>query len=109
MKISITDAGAAAMLDDYAKRIKNGLPKGVALAGKEVEGEARAKAPVDTGRLRESITSSPDGLSCEVGTNVEYAIYQEFGTYKMKAHPFLIPALKDKSEEVKQIIKDSIK
>lgn len=38
-----------------------------------------------------------------VYNSVEYAIYQEFGTYKMKAQPFMIPAL---NEHRMDIIKD---
>ena len=50
-----------------------------------VEREAKKRAPVDTGRLRASITHRvyPVGstkLVAEVGTNVEYAAAQEYGT-----------------------------
>lgn len=58
---------------------------------------AKVLAPVDTGRLRASITfligSDGAGIFGLVGTNVEYAPYQEFGTFKMQATPFLLPAL----------------
>lgn len=50
-------------------------------------GDARKGTPVDTGRLRASITprveSSGDGIRGIVGTNVKYAPYIEYGT---KAH-----------------------
>ena len=32
-------------------------------------------------------------LEAEVGTNVEYALYVEFGTSKQSAQPFMRPAL----------------
>lgn len=35
---------------------------------------------VDTGRLKNSLTHQVDGNSVYVGTNVEYAIYVEYGT-----------------------------
>jgi len=35
---------------------------------------------VDTGRLKGSITHEVDGMEVHNGTNVEYAMYQEFGT-----------------------------
>ena len=43
---------------------------------------AKVHAPVDTGRLRSSVTKviSPDFKSAKIGTNVEYAPYVEFGT-----------------------------
>ena len=35
---------------------------------------------VDTGAMRNSITHEVDGSTCYVGTNIEYAIYHEYGT-----------------------------
>lgn len=109
MNVSIEDLGAADMINQQIEKIKSGLEKGLALGGQLVADEAKAKAPVDTGQLRNSITSQANGLSCDIGTNVEYGIYQEFGTYKMAAHPFLVPALKENESEVVRIIKDNVK
>lgn len=109
VNVSINDLGVAAMLNSEVEKIKKGLQKGLAAGGKLVEGAAKAKAPFDTGHLRESITSQADGSHCDIGTNVEYGIYQEFGTYKMAAHPFLVPALKENESEVVQAVKDNIK
>lgn len=64
----------------------------VAKACMDIEAGAKGMAPVDTGALRNSIQSSVGGLSGEVTAGVEYAIYQEFGTYKMAAQPFMTPA-----------------
>lgn len=61
-------------------------------AGIDCEALAKQACPVDTGRLRSSIHYDPGNLSCTVGTNVNYAQYVEFGTYKMVAQPFLFPA-----------------
>jgi len=59
-----------------------------------IEKEAKRICPVDTGRLRASITTEKvDRLAYAVGTNVEYAPYVEFGTYKMRAQPYLRPAM----------------
>lgn len=63
----------------------------------KVEGAAKRHAPVDTGRLRASITHRLEvdalGLMAVVGTNVAYAIYQEFGTRSQHGTPYLRPAL----------------
>lgn len=66
--------------------------------GLRVQNRARQLAPVDTGRLRSSITSSglqrdSRGAYVEVGTNVFYAGFVEFGTRRMPAQPYLRPAL----------------
>lgn len=62
-----------------------------------VETAAKRLCPVDTGRLRSSITHEVavdlDGLVARIGTNVEYAPYVEFGTSRATAQPFLVPAL----------------
>jgi|SRR5690606_5872219 len=62
--------------------------------GLAVTRKAKQRAPVDTGRLRASIQIQiyPNGLTADVGTNVEYAPYVEFGTSKMRAQPFLFPS-----------------
>jgi len=75
------------------------LSKIVELAALEVEKEAKRICPVDTGRLRNSIsTAKGDKTTMFVGTNVEYAPYVEFGTHKMSAQPYMRPA----AEKVKQ-------
>lgn len=61
-----------------------------------VETGAKTRCPVDTGRLRSSITwrleSSP--LTAIVGTNVSYAIFVHEGTRYMPGRPFLTDALR---------------
>ncbi len=50
--------------------------------GEDAAGTAADKAPVDTGRLKGSISSAvvESEKAVYIGTNVEYAPYQEFGT-----------------------------
>lgn len=43
-------------------------------------GEAQRLAPVDEGRLRQSINSKDENLKVTIGANVDYAAYIEFGT-----------------------------
>ncbi len=69
--------------------------------GRRVANNAKRRCPVDTGRLRSSITHAVfregDHLSAHVGTDVEYAIYVELGTSRMRAQPFLRPALAEEA------------
>jgi HK97 gp10 family phage protein len=51
--------------------------------------QARALAPVDTGRLRDSIRAEADGLSAKVITDCEYASAVEFGTSRRAPQPFM--------------------
>lgn len=46
--------------------------------GEIAEGYAKEDCPVDTGRLRNSITHRTQGKDEYIGTNVEYAPYVEF-------------------------------
>lgn len=72
-------------------------PKAARIVGRTaflVEARAKMLAAVDTGALKNSIAAKQTGeLSWEVAPHVLYAWYQEFGTSKMPAHPYLIPAV----------------
>ncbi len=62
----------------------------------KVEREAIRLVPVDTGRLRSSITwefgKDSEGIFVAIGSNVTYAPHIEFGTIYMSAQPYLRPA-----------------
>lgn len=77
--------------------------------GATAEGYAKRLCPVDTGRLRNSITHVSDGESAYIGTNVEYASFVELGTSKMHARPYLKPAATQHSDEYKRIAEASLK
>lgn len=62
-------------------------------AGEAVAEEARAMCPVDTGNLRGSIAVSAGDDGAQISADADYAAYVEFGTWKMAAQPFLVPAL----------------
>lgn len=80
-----------------------------------IQGQAVLLAPVNKGRLRGSIfiksknfnkgndysnkalsediiEDVTEPLTYHIGTNVSYAVYQEYGSIKNKAQPFLRPA-----------------
>lgn len=77
-----------------------------------IEGKAKDFAPVDTGALRDSITTQIDELPKTirgvVAPHVHYAIYQEFGTYKMKAQPFMRPAVDESRDAINEIFRNNI-
>lgn len=66
-----------------------------------------------TGRLSASITHrlirSQLGVEGQVGTNVYYGPYVEFGTTRSKPYPFLRPALKASQSYIKEIFKRRLK
>lgn len=79
--------------------------KALETIGLVAEGYAKRLCPVDTGRLRNSITHTVDikGEAAYIGTNVEYAPYVELGTSRQKAQPYLKPAAQDHADEYKRI------
>lgn len=116
-------------LEGLEARLDNGMKRGLILAGKLVAQRATRKAPIDKGRLKRSITHGQperqgDRYRIEVGTNVEYAPYQEFGTgdkaedpSKSKdptrpgipPHPYLRPALKESKDDIRKLITKSVR
>lgn len=90
ISVTVDTAPLDAMVAAAPGRAKQYVMRGALM----VEGDAKQLAPVDTGALRNSIHSEEgDGLTAIVADGVEYGIYQELGTYKMAAQPFMVPSL----------------
>ena len=73
-----------------------------------VERDAKKLCPVDTGRLRSSITHEIQGTTGRVGTNVEYARAVELGTEKQSPQPYLRPALHTNEKKILALFKKII-
>lgn len=95
---------------DNMSQINQELAKKIARAleavGATAEAYAKELCPVDTGRLRDSITYSVNDNTVYLGSDVEYAPYVEFGTHKQKPQPFMSPAMQDHLDEYKAILED---
>lgn len=89
----------AAKLALFEKLLDNELEEAMDASVLLVEREAKLRAPVgETGNLKASIKSqvkriANDTIRGYIGSNVEYAPYQEFGTSIMDAQPYLRPAI----------------
>ena len=70
MKVDYKD-NSQQILSALEKGIKNGLEA----IGLTAEGHAKKITPVDTGRLRNSISHETDKEAVYIGTNVEYAAF----------------------------------
>ena len=69
-----------------------------------VEGEAKKRCAVDTGKLRASITPVIESWAAGyVGTNTAYAPYVEYGTRNMAAQPYLEPAFEEGRKQAGKI------
>lgn len=108
-------SGLLEIREDNAQRIADAIDHALARALEEVglvaEGYAKKACPVDTGRLRNSITHQvrPSEKSVYIGTNVEYAPYVELGTSRMEPQPFLRPAAADHEGTYKKIFESELK
>lgn len=62
--------------------------------GAQLKRGAQRNAPVSTGFLKRSIglEFSNGGLTATCDASASYAPYQEWGTRRMQAHPFMRPA-----------------
>lgn len=106
---------------DFIKELENRIPVVLEECGLAAERNAKievTKSVYDTpespnysrtGDLRNRITHATDEKSAYVGTNLEYAPYVEMGTVKMKARPFIKPAVVNHASEYKQIIESRLK
>lgn len=79
--------------------------------GMMAESYAKDDCPVDTGRLRNSITHAVENeeQAVYIGTNVEYGKFIELGTSRMRAKPYLKPAASHHSAEYKAIAESALK
>lgn len=117
-----------------AENLVNAMGKACAL----VEGEAKRKAPKDTGELRRSIESkvedNGEGVQGGIFSPLEYAPYIEYGTglfaekggradvpwfyvdddgkghvtKGIHPHPYMRPALNEQKNKIKDILKEGL-
>lgn len=99
-------------LESHVGEVRTQMDEAAARAleriGLAAERYAKMKCPVDTGRLRNSITHETDPDTVYIGTNVEYAPYVELGTHRQMAKPYLKPAMLDHTREYEKILQDEL-
>lgn len=95
--------------DEVIASLGIAIARGLEAIGIEAESDAAAICPVDTGRLRNSITHTidDDGKAAIVGTNVSYAIY----VHENRTHPqrFLTDAVNQNADKYRRIFEAAMK
>ncbi len=72
-----------------------------------IEARAKSLCAVDTGLLRNSITTTIESpTKATVSTNIEYAPYQEFGTRHQKGKAFMTPAADAEKKEFEKHVRE---
>lgn len=104
-------SGLVEVRADNREAIANAIDRALVAALEEVglaaEGYAKRACPVNTGRLRNSITHFVDegGKCAIIGTNVEYAPFVELGTRRQKPQPYLKSAAEDHESKYRSIFR----
>jgi phage gpG-like protein len=94
--------------------VEQAINRGLEICGGKAESYAKRLCPVDTGRLRNSITHAlMDELSEVIGTNVVYAPYVELGHHSpsgsfVAPKEFLKPAVEGHASEYRTIIQNEL-
>ena len=94
-------------VNDILSALEKGKRNALTAIGATAETYAKKATPVDTGRLRNSISHTVDGEATYIGTNVEYAPYVELGTSRAKAHHMLQKAATEHTDEYKRLAKEA--
>lgn len=89
--------------------LKNAKKRWLEAIGLTAEGYAKKDTPVDTGRLRNSISHATDDEAAYIGTNVEYASYVELGARGRPGVHMLQRAATEHTDEYKRIMEDAMK
>ena len=95
--------------DEVLAALESAKKRGLEAIGLTAEGHAKKETPVDTGRLRNSISHATDDDAAYIGTNVEYAPYVELGARGRKGVHMLKRAATEHTDEYKRLMEDSMK
>jgi HK97 gp10 family phage protein len=127
-------AGILRNMNAYSRELKRDLTLEVFRATTKIEGTAKSKVVVDTGKLKQSIYHRMDYAKAtgQVGATEFYAPFIEFGTggnvsipngfadfasefkgagvrtINRSAQPFLIPAFLEETQKLKEEIKKTV-
>ena len=107
MKIYFED-NSLKILTAFEQAKKNALFAIGATAERHAKNIITRHKRVDTGRMRNSVAHAEDKDATYVGTNVEYAIYNEVGTTRMTGIHFLQKAASNYSKEYREIAKQAM-
>lgn len=89
----------SAVLRNAPKAVRQRAQLVVRKTAKDIERDAKLKAPYRTGNLKNSISTGDlrtvgqsGDLSAEIGPTANYGLYLEMGTSRMAPQPFMGPA-----------------
>lgn len=80
-------------LVQIAEKLPGEVETIVRKAAFDIEAHAKTAVPVDTGKLKSSISCEfPRPSQAIIAPHTDYAVYVEYGTRKQRAKPYMRPA-----------------
>ena len=95
--------------EEVLSAMEKAIERGLEAIGLTAEGHAKKETPVDTGRLRNSISHEVEDRAAYIGTNVEYAPYVELGARGRDGKHMLQRAATEHTDEYKRLMEDAMK
>lgn len=120
------------VLERMGRSADESVNRGLREGARRIQASAKDLCPENTGALRNSITVTDTDGGYDIGTNVDYAVYQEYGTGRrgdssvshvtekitkdgtavpyegISPNPFLYPALKQHENDIPGIVRNEI-
>jgi HK97 gp10 family phage protein len=92
----------------FDSAMQNHVQEQLASWAEAVKALAKQLVPVRTGHLRDSIYAKISEWMAEISSEAAYALFVEFGTRRMRARPYLFPAIQEHLSRLEQIICEAI-
>lgn len=120
MKVTVNYSGRTkAILTQFKNLVDDVIDASLMECAELIQEKAKENAPVMTGALRNSIFAEKRNGCFAVGSNLSYAVFNEFGTGQrggqggeflgMPPHPFLQPAVTASKNDIVKIFADKFR
>lgn len=109
LSITIDSGKFEKFLKDSPLKLQQAIQNVIYKASLLVERGAKIKAPVDTGRLRSSISTDIQPMSATIQPNVNYAIYVHEGTRFITGRPFMNDTAVEVEKLIPGLVQDELK
>ena len=97
-----------AAMDKFDSAMQSHVQGQLASWAEAVKALAKQLVPVKTGHLRDSIYAKISEWVAEIGSEAAYALFVEFGTRRMRARPYLFPAIQEHLPRLEEIVCEAI-
>ncbi len=103
--IRVDDTKARNFFGRLPRNVKTAITTTIRKSAFIIERQSKRVTPVDTGRLRSSISSDITPFSATVAPHTNYAVFVHEGTRFMTARPFMHKGAENSVSEVENILK----